>query len=103
MIDPAGIKQKDEWEGLRVVGMCVRERQVGTAEATIEASYFIGSKVIKPTVTPILPGRILTADSTASSDGKGSVNRQEALQTNVAAVVNQLLPNGLRPLRYFYW
>jgi len=39
-------------------------------------------------------GRILTADSTASSDGKGSVNRQEALQTNVAAVVTQLLPNG---------
>jgi flagellar L-ring protein precursor FlgH len=55
---------------------------------------FIGSKLIKPTVPPILPGRILTADSTASSDGKGSVNRQEALQTNVAAVVNQLLPNG---------
>jgi len=42
----------------------------------------------------ILPGRILTADSTASSDGKGSVNRQEALQTNVAAVVTQVLPNG---------
>ena len=41
-----------------------------------------------------LPGRILTADSTASSDGKGSVNRQEALQTTVAAVVTQVLPNG---------
>ena len=44
--------------------------------------------------TAILPGRILTADSNASSDGKGSVNRQEALQTNVAAVVTQVLPNG---------
>ncbi len=43
---------------------------------------------------PILPGRILTADSSASSDGKGSVNRQEALQTNVAGVVTQVLPNG---------
>ena len=32
--------------------------------------------------------------STASTDGKGSVNRQEALQTNVAAVVTQVLPNG---------
>ena len=41
-----------------------------------------------------MPGRILQADSTASSDGKGSVNRQEALQTNVAAVVMQVLPNG---------
>jgi flagellar L-ring protein precursor FlgH len=27
-------------------------------------------------------------------DGKGSVNRQEALQTNVAGVVTQVLPNG---------
>ena len=44
--------------------------------------------------TALLPGRILTADSTSSSDGKGSVNRQEALQTNVAAVVTQVLPNG---------
>jgi flagellar L-ring protein precursor FlgH len=43
---------------------------------------------------PAVPGRILTTDSTSSSDGKGSVNRQEALQTNVAAVVTQVLPNG---------
>ena len=44
--------------------------------------------------TSVLPGRLLTTDSTSSSDGKGSVNRQEALQTNVAAVVTQVLPNG---------
>jgi flagellar L-ring protein precursor FlgH len=54
---------------------------------------FIGSQTITQ-VHKILPGRILTADSTASSDGKGSVTRQEALQTNVAAVVTQVLPNG---------
>jgi flagellar L-ring protein precursor FlgH len=53
---------------------------------------FAGSKALG--ANKILPGRILTADSTASSDGKGSVNRQEALQTNVAAVVTQVLPNG---------
>ena len=29
-----------------MVGMCVRERQVGKAAATMEASYFIGSKVM---------------------------------------------------------
>lgn len=46
LIDPVGIKAKEEWKSLRVVGMCVRERQVGTAEPTIEASYFIGSKVM---------------------------------------------------------
>ena len=55
---------------------------------------FIGAKTLGAQAAKVLPGRILTADSTASSDGKGSVNRQEALQTNVAAVVTQVLPNG---------
>src|SRR5215468_6256729 len=41
-----------------------------------------------------IPGTLLNADSAASSDGKGSVNRTEALTTNVAAVVTQILPNG---------
>src|SRR2546423_6062111 len=55
---------------------------------------FVGAKTRGAQAHKILRGRILTADSTASSDGKGSVNRQEALQTNVAAVVTQVLPNG---------
>ena len=54
---------------------------------------FIGSQTITQ-ANKILPGRILTADSTSSSEGKGSVDRKEALQTNVAAVVTQVLPNG---------
>ena len=54
---------------------------------------FLGAQTVTQPLK-ILPGRILTTDSTASSDGKGSVNRQEALQTNVAAVVTQVLPNG---------
>ncbi len=36
----------------------------------------------------------MTADATSSADGIGTVQRQETLQTNVAAVVTQLLPNG---------
>jgi flagellar L-ring protein precursor FlgH len=55
---------------------------------------FIGSKTLGVQAQKVLPGRLLTADSTASSDGKGSVQRTEALQTNVAAVVTQVLPNG---------
>lgn len=55
---------------------------------------FIGAKTLGAQAQKVLPGRILTADSSASSDGKGSVNRTEALQTNVAAVVTQVLPNG---------
>jgi flagellar L-ring protein precursor FlgH len=53
---------------------------------------FLGSNLL--TGTNVLPGRLLTADSTNSYDGKGSVQRQETLQTNIAAVVTQLLPNG---------
>jgi flagellar L-ring protein precursor FlgH len=55
---------------------------------------FAGSKLMSPAAQSVLPGRILSADSTSSSDGKGSVVRQEALLTNVAAVVTQVLPNG---------
>jgi flagellar L-ring protein precursor FlgH len=43
--------------------------------------------------TPV-PGHLVTTDSSTSLDGKGSVNRSEALKTNVAAVVTQVLPNG---------
>ena len=54
---------------------------------------FFGKQKL-PVLNSALPTRIFTADSTASSDGKGSVNRQEALSTNVAGVVTQVLPNG---------
>jgi flagellar L-ring protein precursor FlgH len=55
---------------------------------------FAGSKLLSGPAAQVLPGKILSADSTSSTDNKGSVNRQEALLTNVAAVVTQVLPNG---------
>jgi flagellar L-ring protein precursor FlgH len=55
---------------------------------------FAGSKLLTGSAAQVLPGKILSADSTASTDNKGSVNRQEALLTNIAAVVTQVLPNG---------
>ena len=55
---------------------------------------FIGSKLLTGDAAKLMPGKILQTDSTASTDNKGSVNRQEALSTNVAAVVTQVLPNG---------
>ena len=55
---------------------------------------FAGSKTLTGNAAKLLPGKILATDSTASNDGKGSVDRQEDLATNVAAVVTQVLPNG---------
>jgi flagellar L-ring protein FlgH len=56
---------------------------------------FIGSKTLGASAAKsILPGRILTADSSAQSDGKGQIDRKEQLLTNVAGVVTQILPNG---------
>ncbi|HZP74791.1 MAG TPA: flagellar basal body L-ring protein FlgH [Pseudolabrys sp.] len=54
---------------------------------------FLGKQQL-PILNSNLPTRLLTADANSSSDGKGSVNRSEALTTNVAAVVTQVLPNG---------
>src|SRR5260370_3628572 len=55
---------------------------------------FIGGKTLGAQAQKVLPGRILTTDSTSTYDGKGSVHRQDNLQTNVAAVVTQILPTG---------
>ncbi|HEY7458677.1 MAG TPA: flagellar basal body L-ring protein FlgH [Xanthobacteraceae bacterium] len=41
-----------------------------------------------------IPGKVIDTNSTATTEGKGSVNRKEDLRTNVAAVVTQVLPNG---------
>jgi len=54
---------------------------------------FFGKPKVPIMNTPV-PTRIFTADSTSSSDGKGTVARQEQLVTNVAGVVTQVLPNG---------
>jgi flagellar L-ring protein precursor FlgH len=54
---------------------------------------FFGKPKVPILNTPV-PTRIFTGDSTSSVEGKGSVDRKEALQTNVAGVVTQVLPNG---------
>jgi flagellar L-ring protein precursor FlgH len=54
---------------------------------------FFGKPKVPIMNTPV-PTRIFTGDSTALSDGKGSIDRKEEIFTNVAGVVTQVLPNG---------
>ncbi len=68
------------------------QRSRSSTEDSGITNLFGANKV--PVIGSAVPGRLMTTDSTASTDGKGSVNRQEALQTTVAGVVTQVLPNG---------
>jgi predicted transposase YbfD/YdcC len=45
LYDTSGIRDKDKWEGLSAVGMCIRERTV-QGETSMETHYFIGSRVM---------------------------------------------------------
>ena len=44
LTDPKDLSNSSDWKNLRVIGMYVRERQVGNAAPTLETSFFIGSK-----------------------------------------------------------
>ncbi len=65
-----------------------------TATEDSGITNFLGSSLLTGKAATVLPGKLLTADGTSSSDGKGSIQRQESLTTNIAAVVTQVLPNG---------
>jgi len=65
-----------------------------TATEDSGITNFIGANTISNPAKAVLPGRVLSADSNSQSNANGSINRQDQLLTNVAAVVTQVLPNG---------
>jgi len=69
-----------------------QRNQTGSTGSTI--SDFVGAKALSPQAQKFLPGNLLTANGTSQFDCKGSIQRQESLTTNIAAVVTQVLPNG---------
>jgi flagellar L-ring protein FlgH len=66
--------------------------RTGSVDSSI--TDFIGSKTIKNPATSVLPGNLLTTNGVVSNNGQGQINRTDTVQTNVAAVVTQVLPNG---------
>jgi flagellar L-ring protein precursor FlgH len=69
-----------------------QRNQTGSTGSTV--SDFLGAKALPAQAQKFLPGNLLTANGTSQFDGKGSIQRQESLTTNIAAVVTQVLPNG---------
>jgi flagellar L-ring protein precursor FlgH len=69
-----------------------QRNQTGSQNSAI--TDFIGAKTITNPAKSVLPGSLLTANGSTQFDGKGSIQRQETLTTNIAAVVTQVLPNG---------
>src|ERR1700751_2016652 len=62
-----------------------------TGSEKLSITNFIGPNTLGP--NPVLPGSLLTANGSSQYDGKGTIQRQESLTTNIAAVVTQVLPN----------
>lgn len=58
-------------------------------------AYLLGKAVLPASVsTSITDADIASTDSSSSSTGAGKATRSETLETNIAAVVTQILPNG---------
>jgi flagellar L-ring protein FlgH len=59
-----------------------------------EITNFLGANTLANPAKSVLPGSLLTSNGNTQLNGNGTINRQDQLVTNVAAVVTQLLPNG---------
>jgi flagellar L-ring protein FlgH len=65
-----------------------------TSTEDTNITNFIGANTLPNPAKSVLPGSILTASGDSQMTGQGTINRNDQLLTNVAAVVTQLLPNG---------
>jgi len=52
------------------------------------------TKLDKIFPNPVNAGSLIDADSKSSSNGEGSIDREEEIETTVGAIVTQVLPNG---------
>jgi flagellar L-ring protein precursor FlgH len=68
-----------------------RERNNNNIQSTITS--ILGLPTV-PLINQTVPAQLLNANGSSNSDGKGQIQRTDAVTTNVAAVVTQVLPNG---------
>jgi len=67
-----------------------------TAREGASANALLGYEKSLNKILPeaIDPENLIEADSSSNNSGKGSVDRKEAINTTVAAIITQILPNG---------
>jgi flagellar L-ring protein FlgH len=67
-----------------------------TGKDSLGVPNFFGVESNLPKILPesVDPSSLISTNSNTSTQGAGSVRRSEQLSTNVAAAVNQILPNG---------
>lgn len=67
-----------------------------TANEGASANALLGYEKSLGKILPeaIDPENLIEADSSSNNSGKGSVDRKEAINTTVAAIITQILPNG---------
>jgi flagellar L-ring protein precursor FlgH len=57
-------------------------------------SDFLGKSTLPGLIRAKVPSTLIGADSLTSTEGKGTTDRKDEVNTNIAGVVTQVLPNG---------
>jgi flagellar L-ring protein precursor FlgH len=57
-------------------------------------SKFLGKQFLPGLIKAQVPSTLIAADSDTSTEGKGTTDRKDEINTNIAGVVTQVLPNG---------
>jgi flagellar L-ring protein precursor FlgH len=55
---------------------------------------FLGRSALPGLIQAKVPSTLIAADSITSTEGKGNTDRKDEINTNIAGVVTQVLPNG---------
>lgn len=70
-----------------------RERSA-TEDASLNALLGYETSLNRILPQTINPGNLADADSSSSSTGSGTIQRDESIEVEIAAIVTQVLPNG---------
>ena len=71
-----------------------KRARANTEDASLNALLGYETSLTRVLPETINPGNLIDIDSSTDNSGTGSINRNEAINLKVAALVTQILPNG---------